>query len=180
MHTLTEYQLGFAEELASSGIRFLVVGGRALEAHGIPRDTHDLDVLVPRSGDDPERLFPLITKRIDAISPRLSPEALRLPRKLIALPSPENKEVDILTSIGALDFDLAEKACLRVPVGDVMLPVLGLSELIYSKLVSAAKNEAPQAKARDLEDLRSLLALWYERHNLSLNADARGQAARTG
>src|SRR5215468_6930139 len=64
--------------------------------------------------------------------------ASRIP-KLVCLPSVERKEIDLFTSIGALDFDPAAASAIRAAFNGVALPVLGLEELIYTKLVSASR-----------------------------------------
>jgi hypothetical protein len=42
--------------LQGAGVRFVVVGARALAAHGIPRATGDLDNLVAAEPDNADRL----------------------------------------------------------------------------------------------------------------------------
>ena len=60
MVALNEYQSAFVQELQTAGVDFLVIGGLAMQSHGIERETHDLDIFVSRSGTNPERLYPLI------------------------------------------------------------------------------------------------------------------------
>lgn len=172
MVALNAYQLAFVQDLQAAGVDFLVIGGRAMQGHGIERETCDLDIFVSRSGDNPERLYPLIAKRMKDPSPKLTPEGLGQPDKLASLPSSENEEVDVLTSIGALDFELAAARSVKVSFGEITLSILGLPELVYSKLVSVARNTS-DARERDLKDLEMLVAIWRERHNLSLNSDTR-------
>ena len=149
----------------------MIIGGRAMQGHGIERETGDLDIFVSRSGDNPERLYPIIEKRNENPSPKLTLEWLRQPDKLVTLSSPENEGVDVITSIGALDFDLAAARSVKVSFRELTLSILGLPELVYSKLVSVARN-TPPAKERDLKDLETLVTIWCERNNLSLNRDA--------
>ncbi len=58
---------------------------------------------------------------------------------------------------------LAESMYRQASFGDLILPILGLPELVYSKLVSAARNTSPIAKERDLKDLETLVGIWRER-----------------
>ncbi len=163
MVALNEYQSAFVQELQAAGVDFLVIGGQAMQGHGIERETHDLDIFVSRSGTNPERLYPLIAKRLETPCSKLTPEWLRQPDKQGSIPSPnENKEVDVLTSIGALDFEFAAARSVKASFGELNLPILGLPELVYSKLVSAARNTSP-AKERDLKDLEMLVGIWRKR-----------------
>ena len=163
MPTLTAFQSIFVSELQATEIPFLIIGGKAIQAHGIERLTQDLDILVSRTGTLPDMLLPLVAKRMARSSPKLTAEMLRLPQKLVCLPDLQGKEVDILTSIGALDFELAAEMSVIVNFGEVSLRVLGLEELIYSKVVAASKIDAPEARRRNLEDMQKLLALWESR-----------------
>jgi hypothetical protein len=156
---LTAYQSKFLQELSAAGIGLLVIGGKALQAHGLRRETRDLDVLVSRSGDNPERLYALLARRLPHPNPKLSPEWLRLPRKLVSLPTTEDKEVDVLTWIDALDFDSVIERSIEVPVSNARVRGTGLAELVYLKLISFEANEHPETKARDLKDLQALMRL---------------------
>ena len=122
MLNLPSYQAAFLDELNSSGVGYLVVGGKAIQAHGLPRETQDLDVFVSCSTENAARLFPLIVKRVQLLGQKLTPEALSMPKKRIALPSLEAKEVDILTSMYALDFELASARSIQVNVGTLSEP----------------------------------------------------------
>lgn len=173
MLNLSSYQADFLEELNSSGVGYLVVGGKAMQAHGVPRETQDLDVFVFCPTENAARLFPLIAKRVQLLSQQFTPEALSMPKKRIVLPSCEAKEVDIFTSMCALDFEVASVRSIEVEVGKLKFRALGLSELIYTKLVAASDiNSSPKDKARDVNDLQTLLSLWADQHNHALNTGA--------
>ncbi len=60
MVALNAYQSALVQELQDAGVDFLVIGGRAMQGHGIERKTSDLDIFVSRSGDNPERLYPIV------------------------------------------------------------------------------------------------------------------------
>lgn len=168
MPNLPSYQADFLEELNSSGVLYLVVGGKAMQAHGVLRETQDLDVFVSCSIENAARLFPLIVKRVQLRSQKLTQEALSNPKKRIALPSLEAKEVDILTSMYALDFELASVRSIEAHVDTLRFRALGLTELIYTKLVAASDiNSSPKDKARDVNDLQTLLSLWADQHNFA-------------
>jgi hypothetical protein len=95
-----------------------------------------------------------------------------MPRKRIALPSLEAKEVDIFTSMHALDIEHATARSIEVEASGLKFRVLGLSELIYTKLVAASDiKSSPEDTARDASDLQTLLSLWAGSHNSLVTMD---------
>lgn len=170
MLSLSYYQASFLEDLNSSGVVYLVVGGKAMQAHGVLRETQDLDLFVSCAIENAVRLYPLVVKRVQLLSPECTPQVLSMPKKRIALPSLEAKEIDILTSMCALDFEFAASRSIEVEVGTTRFRALGLSELVYTKFVAASDiNSLPQDRARDVNDIQMLLPLWVERYNSALN-----------
>jgi hypothetical protein len=160
---LTPYQSAFLHELSAVGIGFLVIGGKALVAHGIRRETYDLDVLVSRSGESPDLLFRVLSLRLSSPDPRLSPQWLREPKKLVSLPDGDTKAVDILTWIDDLDYDSAMAGSLGVSVLGVMVPFAGIDDLERLKRISYKGNKGSEAGQRDLDDLRALQRIQRKR-----------------
>lgn len=161
---LSSYQREFVRDLHVAGMRFLILGGMAMRAHRIPRQTEDIDILLEASRASAERLLPVIVKRFRSKPEALTVEWLCTPDKRIPLPDKNVSEIDILTSCGAVDFSASYASRLDVAIkGGIVLPVLGLRELIYSKIVSADRNEHPAAVERDLHDLAALIGAWQQR-----------------
>ena len=157
---ITGYQESVLSRLTEAGVEYAVVGAMAMKAHGMTRETSDIDLLVSRLPSRSVRLYELLTEMLGPAGVRVTPEQLQLPKKLIALPGRDAHEVDILTSIGALDTDAAINNAPTARFGTVNAKFLGLKELIYTKVVSAEANLAPEAKERDLNDLAALLKHW--------------------
>ena len=160
---LTAYQAAFVDDLTTVDVRFLVVGGVALRAHGVFRATRDLDILVERTKRNATRLLPVLARRFRNTPAALTIEWLMTRQKRLSLPSELENEVDILTSLGALDFTVAFSKRCELTLEARRLPALGLAELIYSKAVSADTNDAPAAKERDAADFAALVAVWDRR-----------------
>jgi hypothetical protein len=158
---LSPFQNRALRLLTDAGVTFTVVGGIAMQAHGFERQTRDLDILVSREPVPSASLWRLLPLLVEGPAIPLALEQLQLPRKLINLPSQKQKEVDILTSIGALDTEAAVAASRVGLLGSVSARFLDLKELIYTKLVSAEANQAPAARERDLADLATMLARWH-------------------
>ena len=158
--SLNPYQVKALSLLSEAGVQFAIIGGMAMLAHGFDRPTKDLDLLVSRTPESARLLCDLMPKLVEGPLLPITEDELRLPRKLINLPSRQFKEVDILTSIGSLDTEAAWSASRTGMFGPVSARFLDLKELIYTKLAAAEANEAPEAKRRDLADLEVLLDRW--------------------
>lgn len=131
--------------LVRARVRFCVVGGVAVNLHGVPRMTYDLDVVPDPSLDNLERLERVLTGL--GLQPRLPialvtladpAERARLldERNLRALtfsdPSDPLREIDVLVSPGADPAALVAGA-VRMTLGDVSVPVIALADLIALK-----------------------------------------------
>lgn len=166
--TLTPYQLQFIDDLAAASVRYLVVGGIAMHAHGVGRPTRDLDIVTERSRENAAALLPVIARRFRRTPDQLTLDWLCSDDKRIPMPMADDVEVDVLTSLGSLDFGLAFSGKIEFVTAGRTLPVLGLAEMIYSKVKSADRTESPEATLRDMNDLAALLNQWQERHNNAL------------
>lgn len=156
MFVLTPYQLKFLVDIQASDIDFIVVGGRALQAHNFERETEDLDIFVSRTKDNILKLTTFLHTNFPHSRTTVSVELLSLPQKLIPIPSMEVKEVDMLTSIGALDFGLAKKNVILISYESITIPILGLKELIYSKCASLEASKLQSSVNQDLIDIHLL------------------------
>lgn len=52
-----------AKSLNSRKVRYLVIGGNAVVAHGVPRNTFDLDILIEPTLDNAERVLYALRER---------------------------------------------------------------------------------------------------------------------
>ncbi len=164
MLELTGYQLQLLSELSATGLRYLVIGGKAMQAQGLPRDSWDLDLWTSRDEDDVASLFAILRERCPG-APDLSPAWLSSADRLVPLTdSTLEHQADVLTSVGHLAFGEAYAARTGVEHQSLLLPIADVSTLIGIKRVSLAANAHPERKAIDEEDIRALLALASEQH----------------
>lgn len=136
----------FLLALKRHGVRFLLVGAHALAAHGRPRFTQDLDVLVEPTLANARRVAAAITEfgfEETARDWRWFAKPYRI-TMIGRLPL----RIDVLTSISGVSFRTAwrSRQMMATTLGDV--PVLGLSELRANKLASG--------RPKDLADLALL------------------------
>jgi len=132
--------------LKRHGVRFLLVGAHALAAHGRPRYTQDLDVLVDPTPANARRVSAAIAEfgfKETARDWRWFSKPYRI-TMIGRLPM----RIDVLTSISGVSFRAAwrNRTLASTTFGDV--PVLGLSELRTNKLASG--------RPKDLADLALL------------------------
>lgn len=159
----------FLRTLKRHGVRFLLVGAHALAAHGRPRYTQDLDVLV-----DPT---PANARRVAAAIAEFGFERTAQDWRWFAEPYHITMigriplRIDVLTSISGVSFRSAwrNRVVATTTFGDV--PVLGISELRANKLASG--------RPKDLADLALLDELGPSRQPRRGPRRPRG-AARAG
>jgi hypothetical protein len=136
----------FLRALKRHGVRFLLVGAHAVAAHGRPRYTQDLDVLVDPTPANARRVSAAIAEFGFAETARdwrwfCEPYHITTMGKIPL-------RIDVLTSISGVSFRTAwrNRIVAATTFGDV--PVLGLSELRANKLASG--------RPKDLADLALL------------------------
>ena len=133
----------FIALLNSNGVKFLIVGGYAVTFHGNPRFTADLDVWVATDPDNATRVeqavkdfgFGKLFKAGDFSKPGYAVQLGRQPYR-----------IDILTSIEAVDFAAAYKRRRVVKAGGLVLPFIGLDELLVNKRAIGRRHDLDDAE----------------------------------
>lgn len=149
-----ELDRDFSEFIASCvehDVRFLIVGGYALAAHGHPRFTKDLDVWVLIDPDNARRLL----QALDAFgfgSLGLDAADFSQDDTIVQLGYPP-KRIDILTTATGVDFDGCWARRFEVTIDDVVVPFISAADLVANKKaagrlqdladVAALEGEAP-------------------------------------
>ena len=147
-----ELDRDFSEFIASFNaheVRYLIVGGYALAAHGLPRATGDLDAWVWVDEENAQRVLAAL-EDFGFAGLGLTAGDFRQAGRVVQLGYPPYR-VDILTSIDGVQFHAAWPRRLVVDVGGVRMPVIGREDLMANKLAS----DRPQDRA-DLARLRAV------------------------
>ncbi len=135
-------------ELLAMKARFLVVGAHAMAAHGTPRATGDLDIWVANDETNVSRVWTALGSfGAPARALGFSEKDLRIPGMVWQIGVPPRR-IDILTSIDGVDFGDAWAKRIEIEVDDLIIPVLGLSQL--------RANKAATGRTKDLADLEIL------------------------
>jgi hypothetical protein len=127
-------------------VRFIVVGGRAVQFHGHLRPAKDLDLLVEFSEENWERLGRALRPLNAGVTAfaTLSPEK-RYQARLTFYPT-----VEFLTAIDGVSFASAWMDAVATIIDSIPVRVLCKAHLITSKKMSKRPLDA-----RDVEALRS-------------------------
>jgi predicted nucleotidyltransferase len=159
MHNISNYQKTIIAALLRENVAFIVIGGKAVQFYNPHRNTEDVDILISREQSNIQQLIAAL-KSLMTIQEDFLSDNLQKPYKQISLPCKTIKEVDILTSLGGLDFCLAIENTITIEIEGLSIPILGLEELIYSKFCAASKTEDPNSLEKDLEDIDKLISVW--------------------
>jgi hypothetical protein len=140
-------ELEVVRSFLDAGVRFVIVGGRAIQFHGHLRPAKDLDLLVEQSAENWPRLEAAL-RPLNAGVPAF--RELSAHRKYHArLRFYEN--VELLTAIDGVTFADAWRESIETAFAGFQVRVLSRSHLIVSKLNSSRQIDA--------EDIEALLAL---------------------
>ena len=156
--------LGIFKELNASNIRYIIVGGMAVNLHGVPRMTYDVDLLLDLEDRNIERFIRLLSswgfkpkvpvkieefadgaKRNDWITNK-NMKAFNLVNPGWAI-----REIDVLID-SPVDFAKADKGKKVVVIQGVPVPVIGIDDLIFMKERTDRQQDA--ADVRSLKELR--------------------------
>ena len=132
--------------LNAHNVEYLVVGGQAVIAHGYPRLTKDMDLLVRPTVTNGSRILAALAA-FGASSESLTPLQFEDPRTILML-GREPFRVDILTDIPGVTFDEAWSSRVYVTLDGATLPMIGKLELI--------KNKRAVGRLQDLADAEEL------------------------
>jgi hypothetical protein len=138
----------FVESFTRNHVRFLIVGGYAVAAHGLPRFTGDLDAWILVDGDNAERVIAAL-EQFGFGSLGLTTTDFNQVDTVVQLGYPPHR-IDILTSIDGVEFNDAWGRRLVVKVGDIEVPFIGRDDLLANKRAAG--------RPQDLADVDRLTA----------------------
>lgn len=136
------------EALVGEGVDFLLVGAFALAAHGAPRHTGDLDVWVRADVANARRVVRALARFGAPIEAHGIGEANFASVGDVYQMGVPPVRIDLLTGVSGLDFDSAWANRVPTHLGALVVPVLGLADLITNKRASG--------RVKDLQDLELL------------------------
>ncbi len=137
--------IAFLSLLRSHEVRFVVVGAHALAAHGHPRYTGDLDVLLDRSADNAKRVLSVLTA-FGFGGVGLSDKDFTRPNRVAQLGFPPVR-IDLLTTISGVSFRRAWEGRMETKIGGIDVAVLGARELVANKRAAGRPKDVADVAA---------------------------------
>ena len=137
-----------ARGFVDNGVEFLIVGAYALAAHGFPRTTGDIDMLVRPT---PENAARVLRALVDFGAPiaahGVTQRDFEVEERVYQLGLPPRR-IDILTSISGVSFDEAAAEAIEGNLGPIKVRFIGRAAMARNKLASG--------RAKDLVDAELL------------------------
>lgn len=137
----------FLESLNSAGIKYMVVGGYAVNYHGYHRATDDLDVWIAVDKEN-ARLISRVMQDFAGFPRSKVPPSMFLEVGKVFIFGREPVRIDILTGPSGVDFAECHARCVRATLDGVIVPLISLDDLKLNKRASG--------RLKDLADLENL------------------------
>ncbi|MDQ3351931.1 MAG: hypothetical protein M3501_08235 [Actinomycetota bacterium] len=134
------------QSFARHEVRYLIVGGYALAAHGLPRATGGLDTWVWVNQSNAERIVAAL-EEFGFGGLGLTVSDFEETGRVVQLGYPPHR-IDILTSIDGVEFDEAWERRITVSIDNSSLPIIGRDDLVANKVAVG--------RAQDLADIARL------------------------
>jgi hypothetical protein len=129
----------FIESCIAHDVRFLVVGGYAVAAHGHPRFTKDMDVWVWIDQNNAERLIEAL-RDFGFGSLGLTAADFVVEDMVVQLGHPP-KRIDLLTSVDGVEFEPCWERRVNIQVGGQSVPFISVGDLIENKKASGRPQD---------------------------------------
>lgn len=153
------------KKLNEKKVKYIVVGGVAINLYGIPRMTYDIDLMLDLKDKNLEKFLELMKEW--GFKPKIPVEIMDFARKEkrddwitnknmkafnLINPKWAMSEIDIIIS-SPIDYKEASKKMNRIRVQHINIPVISLDDLILMKQGTGRKQD--QADIRYLKELQS-------------------------
>lgn len=137
----------FLKLLNDHGVEYLVVGGYAVGHYGYPRATADIDIWVPTSRDNAERLVQVL-KAFGFSGSDVDVGLFTTPDRVVRMGVPPIR-IELLTGIDGVSFEECWPNRVCAVWDEVPVNVIGLGDL--------KRNKRASGRHKDLDDLEHLV-----------------------
>lgn len=140
-----ELDRDFSASCAAHEVRYLIVGGYAVAAHGHPRFTKDLDVWVWIDEQNANRLVAALAD-FGFGDLGLTPGDFLDEGSVIQLGYPP-KRIDILTQVDGVRFDDCWPRRVEIEVGGQRVPFIAVDDLVANKKATGRLQDLADVEA---------------------------------
>ena len=138
--------LDMLRALHAANVEYVVVGAHALAAHGVPRATGDLDILIRASQQNAQKVL----ASLRAFGAPLDEHSIgetdfTKPDVVYQIGLPPRR-IDLLTGISGVAFDDAMRTALFVDVAGIQVPFLGREALLANKRAAGREKDLVDVK----------------------------------
>jgi len=136
----------FLALLNAHNVRYLVVGGYAVGAHGYPRATGDLDIWI---AIDPQsaHIMVAVLNKFGFEMPDITPELFQQKGKIIRMGNPPLR-IEIHTELSGVEFEECYRQRVEEEVEGIQVKFIDLEHL--------RENKQASHRYKDLDDLEHL------------------------
>lgn len=140
--------LEVCELLNKEKAHYVIVGGQALNLHGIIRATQDIDLLIPKERENTEKVLAALSEMGFGIAKELDvDEVMGKPWTIIG----DTPRVDLLLVANKVKYDEAIKTALKAIIEGVKVTYVDAKTLIKTKETDRLQDLA------DIEKLKMIL-----------------------
>jgi hypothetical protein len=125
--------------LLASNVDFLLVGAYAMAAHGFPRATADIDILVRPDADNAKRLYRALVE-FGAPLHNVTEQDFAAPGAILQI-GVQPRRIDIITEIDGLTFSQAAEGKKMVNLEGLAVPVIAKNKLIANKQATGREKD---------------------------------------
>ncbi len=151
MNILTEAHKKLLIDLLDSGIEFLLIGGYAVNYHGYPRYTMDMDIWLRPDNENKQRFVDFLQKQDFSKESVDRVQGLDFNAAQAFHIGEKETRIDFLTKILGVEFNEAYARCSKLPFADKIVPVIQYEHLMINKMMSGR----PKDKA-DVDELQKI------------------------
>lgn len=134
----------FLRLLGTHNVRYLLVGGYAVNAFGYVRNTVDMDVWIASDTENQNRVIEALRQ---FAFPSATLELLAEPNAMLRMGLPPLR-IEVMKKISGVDFETCWARRVTLQIDDLAVPMISLVDLKANKLASA--------RPKDLADLSEL------------------------
>jgi predicted nucleotidyltransferase len=138
-------QLDLLSVFHAHGVRFLIVGGHAVNIYTEPRYTNDLDVLVSGDEANGNAVFNALAEFGAPLRDVTADDFINKPTQYFQVGVPPAR-IDVLQSIAAVSFEEAWKRAKTVMVNGLEVRFLSREDLIRNKIAAGRPKDLVDAE----------------------------------